>query len=187
MTEEKKSAKDKVSDGIKQGIGVLSAFKEALEETIQEAKEKGDLSTERAKDVLKDALEKAQSAAGDAKDRLDLVSQKEFDGLQGVVETIEDRVAALETHLGFGGGDDDGAEPETEEEDPAPEYPGPRRIARTVAVELGFVDPTTAEIVSGLSMGDEVVVLGNAGLRDGARVRFATDPTLADAEEEPSE
>ena len=33
MTEEKKSAKDKVSDGIKQGIGVLSAFKEALEET----------------------------------------------------------------------------------------------------------------------------------------------------------
>ncbi|HIF20466.1 MAG TPA: hypothetical protein EYQ27_00830 [Gemmatimonadetes bacterium] len=121
MTEEKKSAKDKVSDGIKQGIGVLSAFKEALEETIQEAKGKGDLSTERAKDVLRDALEKAQSAAGDAKDRLDyewkLVSQKEFDGLQGVVETIEDRVAALETHLGFGGGDDDGAEPETEEED----------------------------------------------------------------------
>ncbi|MEE2899700.1 MAG: hypothetical protein VX815_14660 [Gemmatimonadota bacterium] len=106
-----------MSDGIKQGIGVLSAFKEALEETIQEAKEKGDLSTERAKDVLKDALEKAQSAAGDAKDRLDLVSQKEFDGLQGVVETIKDRVAALETHLGFGSGDDDGAEPETEEED----------------------------------------------------------------------
>ena len=38
MTEEKKGAKEKVSDGIKQGIGVLSAFKEALEETIQEAK-----------------------------------------------------------------------------------------------------------------------------------------------------
>ena len=37
MTEEKKGAKEKVSEGIKQGIGVLSAFKDALEETIQEA------------------------------------------------------------------------------------------------------------------------------------------------------
>ena len=38
--EDKRGAKEKVTDGIKQGIGVLSAFKEALEETIQEAKER---------------------------------------------------------------------------------------------------------------------------------------------------
>ena len=63
MTDEKKSTKDKVSDGIKQGIGVLSAFKDALEETITEARERGDLSPERAKEVMRSALHKAQEAA----------------------------------------------------------------------------------------------------------------------------
>ena len=38
-----------MGDGIKEGLGVLSAFKDALEETIQEARERGDLSTDRAK------------------------------------------------------------------------------------------------------------------------------------------
>ena len=56
MTDDTKSAKDKVSDGIKQGIGVLSAFKEALEEPINEARERGDLSTDRAKEVMKDGV-----------------------------------------------------------------------------------------------------------------------------------
>ena len=109
MTEEKKGTKQKVSDGIKQGIGVLSAFKEALEETIQEAKEKGDLSADRAREVMKEALERAQSAAEGAKERLDFVTQKEFDGLGGAVDLIKERVAALEVHLGFGkGGAEDG-------------------------------------------------------------------------------
>ena len=113
MTEEKKGAREKVSDGIKQGIGVLSAFKEALEETIQEAKERGDLSTERARQVMKEALEKAQSAAEDARGRLDFVTQNELDGLKGAVDMIKERVSALEVHLGFGGEDieeGDGAE-----------------------------------------------------------------------------
>ncbi len=105
MSEEKKGAKEKVSDGIKQGIGVLSAFKEALEETIQEAKERGDLSTGRAREVMKDALERAQSVAEEARDRLDFATQNELDGLKSTVDTIKERVSALEVHLGFGGGD----------------------------------------------------------------------------------
>ncbi len=52
MTTEEKSedggrgSRQKMGDGIKQGLGVLSAFKDALEETIQEAGERGDLSTD---------------------------------------------------------------------------------------------------------------------------------------------
>jgi polyhydroxyalkanoate synthesis regulator phasin len=107
MSEDKKGPKEKVSDGIKQGIGVLSAFKDALEETIQEAKERGDLSTERAREVMKDALEKAQSAAEDAKGRLDFATQNEFDGLKDAVDSIKERVSALEGHLGFGQSDDE--------------------------------------------------------------------------------
>lgn len=113
QSQDPKSARAKVSDGIKQGIGVLSAFKDALEETINEARERGDLSADRAKDVMKSALERAQEAAEGAKDRLDLVTQKEFDGLKEAVDRIRERVDALEG-LGPRGGDtgaDGGAEP----------------------------------------------------------------------------
>ncbi len=96
MSEQKKGAREKVSDGIRQGIGVLSAFKEALEETIQEARERGDLSAERAREIMKQALEKAQSAAEEAKEKLDFVTHKEFEELLRRVEALEARVAALD-------------------------------------------------------------------------------------------
>lgn len=104
MSEEKKGARAKVSDGIKQGIGVLSAFKDALEETINEAKERGDLSADRAKQVMKDALHKAQEAAEGARERFDFVSQKEFEDLAASVEELKARVAELEGQLGGGSG-----------------------------------------------------------------------------------
>jgi polyhydroxyalkanoate synthesis regulator phasin len=75
---------------------VLSAFKEALEETIQEAKDRGDLSSDRAKQVMKDALERAQAAAEDARERLDFVRQSEFDALRAEVAALRARVDALE-------------------------------------------------------------------------------------------
>lgn len=96
MTDDKKSTKDKVSDGIKQGIGVLSAFKDALEETISEARERGDLSPERAKEVMRSALTKAQEAAGEARERLDFVSQKEFDALALRVAALEEKLRGAE-------------------------------------------------------------------------------------------
>lgn len=97
--EESRSAREKVSDGIKQGIGVLSAFRDALEETITEARERGDLSSDRAKDVMKGALHKAQEAAEGARERLDLVAQKDFDSLGAAVEAVRERVSALEARV----------------------------------------------------------------------------------------
>lgn len=91
-----RDARDKVSEGIRQGIGVLSAFKEALEETIQDARDRGDLSADRAKQVMKEALERAQNAAGDAKERFDFVHKTEFDALREEVEVLRARVAVLE-------------------------------------------------------------------------------------------
>lgn len=92
-----REAREKVSDGIRQGIGVLSAFKEALEETIQEARDRGDISTDRAKQVMKDALDRAQSAAEDAKERLDFVHKSELDALREEVELLRARVTVLES------------------------------------------------------------------------------------------
>lgn len=103
------SKKQRMEDGIKQGLGVLTAFKDALEETIQEARDRGDLSADRAKEVMKETLEKAQSAAGEARERLDFVSQGELDA---AVEAVRERVSALEERV-FGAAKSDSADEST--------------------------------------------------------------------------
>lgn len=92
----KKGARAKVGDGIRQGIGVLSAFKEALEETIHEARERGDISTDKAKEVMKGALDRAQAAASEARERFDFATQADLDTLEKGVEDLKGRVSALE-------------------------------------------------------------------------------------------
>ena len=99
---QKRSTREKMSEGIRQGIGVLSAFKDALEETIQEARERGDISSDRAKEVMKDALARAQTAAEEARDRFDFVPQREFDELKDRLEDLRSRVEALEQSRGAG-------------------------------------------------------------------------------------
>ncbi len=92
-----------MSDGIKQGIGVLSAFKEAIEETIQDARDRGDLSADRAKGVMKDALHRAQAAASGAREKLDFVNQSELEALRSELGALKNRVEVLEQRLGGAG------------------------------------------------------------------------------------
>lgn len=105
-------ARGRMGDGIRSGLGVLTAFKDALEETIQEARDRGDLSTDRAKEVMKETLEKAQKTAGDAREKLDFAHQGEMEAVRGAVDSIKDRLSALEVSV-FGAarpGDDTKAE-----------------------------------------------------------------------------
>ena len=63
-------------------------------------------------------------------------------------------------------------------------------VARRTSVELGLVDDEFAEIVSGVTVGDPVVTVGHAHLRDGAQIRVvetAPDATAAASEEETTE
>ena len=97
--DERKSRRGKASGGVKQGLGVLSALKDALEETIADARERGDLSPERAKEALRSAMARAQEAAGETKDRLDFASQKEVDHLKERVEELRIRLENLERRV----------------------------------------------------------------------------------------
>jgi polyhydroxyalkanoate synthesis regulator phasin len=99
---EDKGARQKMGEGIRSGIGILSALKDALEETIQEARDRGDLSTDRAKELVKEALGKAQTAASGARERLDLVNHTELEALAAEVEALRARVAALEAQASSG-------------------------------------------------------------------------------------
>lgn len=85
-----------IGEGIRSGIGVLAAFKEAIEESIQEVSARGDLSPERAREFLGTALNRAQDAAGEVRERLDLVPRREFDALREEVLELRRRLDALE-------------------------------------------------------------------------------------------
>jgi polyhydroxyalkanoate synthesis regulator phasin len=85
-----------IGKGIRQGIGVLTAFKEAIEETIQEAVDRGDLKPERAKEALTGALHRAQEAVGDVRERLEWVPRREFDELRAEVTELRARLGRLE-------------------------------------------------------------------------------------------
>ncbi|MDX1567675.1 MAG: hypothetical protein R3223_07730 [Longimicrobiales bacterium] len=101
-------------EGIRQGLGILSALKEAIEDTINEARERGDLSAERARDIARDTVKRAQEVAGQARERLDLVHQQELDALgeqiqqlRSEVEALTNRVARLEESPGGDSARDD--------------------------------------------------------------------------------
>ncbi len=98
---EEKSRTDSIKGGIRQGLSMLNAMKDAIEETLSEARERGDLTPERAKEVMRSTLEKAQAKAGEAREAFDFVKQKEFDGLKGVVDGLKERVKSVERSLGL--------------------------------------------------------------------------------------
>ena len=113
---EEQSRTDGIKGSIRQGIGMLNAMKDAIEETLNEAKERGDLSPERAKEVMRTTLEKAQARAGEAREAFDFVKQKEFDSLRGVVDGLKERVKSVERSVGL--------EAEAAPEEPAEEEEG---------------------------------------------------------------
>lgn len=89
---ERRNARERMSDGFSRGIGMLSALKEALEETISEARDRGDLSVDRARDAMKDAVDRARDATSGARERFDFVTQGEFAALVKRVQELEARL-----------------------------------------------------------------------------------------------
>lgn len=93
----KGSPGDAMRDGIRSGIGMLIAMKEALEETIADLRDRGELSPERAKETIKTTMnraqEKAEAFVADTRERLDFVPRKEFDELRAEVERLRARLA----------------------------------------------------------------------------------------------
>ena len=85
-----------IGEGIRAGIGILTAFKEAIEETIDEAVASNDLRPERAKEVLSGALGRASEAIGDVRERLEVVPRREFDALRAEVEELRRRLDRLD-------------------------------------------------------------------------------------------
>lgn len=93
MAEEKRQS---LGEGIRTGIGILASVKDAIEETLAEAVDRGDLSQERAKAAVRDAAERVQNTLENARERFDMVSRKEFEVLQREVGELRARLDLLE-------------------------------------------------------------------------------------------
>jgi len=105
MNEAPRRPVDEAKDGIKEGVravtGILAALKDAIEETIDDIKVRGDVSPDRAKQAARDTMKKAQDAVDDVRERIDFVPRKEIDALRAELEALRVRVAALEAkHAG---------------------------------------------------------------------------------------
>ena len=109
------SVGDEVREGLRAGLGILSALKDAIEETVEDMMERGELSPERAREAVRTTMDRAQTAFDDARMRLDFVPRREFEALQAQVAALEARLdqhaAAAGAHHEQGGGHDAGTGP----------------------------------------------------------------------------
>lgn len=85
----------------------------------------------------------------------------------------------------FGGQDD-----ASEQEEAADEEDGvdiPQRVAVRKSLSVGFIDVEHVEVTEGLSGEEQVIVVGNTNLREGASVRLPGDPVPERAPEDGAE
>lgn len=114
--QQKKSGIGGIGDGIRTGLGILGAFKDAMEETLQEAVDRGDLAPDRARDAMRDAGRRLQSVFDETRDRMEMVPKREHEELKAEVASLRDRLERLEReerHERQGGGADAAAGEET--------------------------------------------------------------------------
>jgi polyhydroxyalkanoate synthesis regulator phasin len=96
VEDNRRSGAGGIGDGIRTGIGILTAFKEAVEETLQEAVDRGDLSPNRAKQAMQGAADRLQAGLEDARDRFDVVTRRDFEALRDELADLRVRIARLE-------------------------------------------------------------------------------------------
>lgn len=88
---------DEVREGIRAGIGILSALKEAIEDTVQDMTDRGELSQERARETVRTMMDRTQAAFDDARVKLDFVPRQEFEALKAEVADLRARLARHES------------------------------------------------------------------------------------------
>lgn len=86
--QKRRDAGDDLRDGVRTIVGVAGALKDAIEGTFQELLDRGELSPERAREAARSTVKKAQETVEQMRDRVDVVSRREFDALRDEVTTL---------------------------------------------------------------------------------------------------
>jgi polyhydroxyalkanoate synthesis regulator phasin len=86
-------------DSGREGIGILSTLREALDEVINEARDKGGMNAERAREAMKVAMNRARVAAEEARERLDFATEQDVQELRDAVAELKVRLENLERRM----------------------------------------------------------------------------------------
>lgn len=87
---------DDVREGIRAGLGILSALKDAIEETFEDMMDRGELSQDRAREAMKKTMDRAAEAFEETRARFDFVARSEYDELADDLKELRRRVERLE-------------------------------------------------------------------------------------------
>src|SRR5688500_8959026 len=96
----KEQAKEGIREGVRAVTGFLAALKDAIDETLRDVRDTGDLDPDRAKEAMRSTMKRAQDAMEDVKDRIDFVNRKDFDTLREELTALRVRVTELENKVG---------------------------------------------------------------------------------------
>ena len=85
---------ENLREGVRTVAGILGALKDAVEESFDELRARGDLSPERAREAARATMQRAQEELENVRERFDFVSRKEFDALRAEVDALRARLDA---------------------------------------------------------------------------------------------
>jgi polyhydroxyalkanoate synthesis regulator phasin len=96
MTDEKKRTEpgDTFREGVRAVTGILGALRDAIEQTFDDLRERGDLSPERAREAARETMRRAQEAVDDVRERLEFVPRREFEELRAEVAALRQELEA---------------------------------------------------------------------------------------------
>jgi len=96
MADEKKRTDpgDAFREGVRAVTGILGALRDAVEQTFDDLREKGDLSPERAREAARDTMRRAQEAVDEVRERLEFVPRREFEELRAEVAALRQELEA---------------------------------------------------------------------------------------------
>ena len=85
---------ENLREGVRTVADILGALKDAVEESFDELRARGDLSPERAREAARATMQRAQEELENVRERFDFVSRKEFDALRAEVDALRARLDA---------------------------------------------------------------------------------------------
>jgi polyhydroxyalkanoate synthesis regulator phasin len=90
------SGRDSLREGIRTAMGLLGALRDELEESLEDLKQKGEFSPDKAKEAVRNAMGRAQETMDGAKERLDFATRRDVESLREEFAELRRRVADLE-------------------------------------------------------------------------------------------
>jgi polyhydroxyalkanoate synthesis regulator phasin len=102
---------ENLREGVRTVAGIFGALKDAIEESFDDLRQRGDLSPEKAREAARSTMQRAQAEMDTMRERFDFVTRKELDALRAEVDALRMQVERASGGTATGTGSE-GADPD---------------------------------------------------------------------------